>query len=145
MNELRNRRTPEAPSFLDLFRYIHHLDVSKDLVQVTPKDGSIVPIFRRLLVIIPVGHGHPLGALSPIRVAHRPTAAVWTGFSEKLAFQNHSSISGQRLLHYQQYMNQGGLLTGLIVPLYSLEHATTNLLDCLGTIIESTSFRCNLW
>jgi len=108
VNELRNRRTPEAPSFLDLFRYIHHLDVSKDLVQVTPKDGSIVPIFRRLLVIIPVGHGHPLGALGPIRVAHRPTAAVWTGFSEKPAFQNHSSISGQRLLHYQQYNYEPG-------------------------------------
>ena len=128
-----------------MFRYIHHLDVSKDLVQVTPKDGSIVPIHRRPLVIISVGHEHPLGALSPIRVTHRSTAAVWTGFSEKPAFQNHSSVSGQRLLLYQQYMNQGGLLTGLIVPFYSLEHATTNLLDC-GTIIESTSFslRCNV-
>ena len=41
-DQLRNRRTPEAPSFLDLSQSFI-IDVSPDQVQVTPKDGCIVP------------------------------------------------------------------------------------------------------
>ena len=72
-DQLRNRRTPEAPSFLDLSQSFI-IDVSPDQVQVTPKDGCIVPIADACWLSFPVGHEFPLGALSPIRVAHKPTA-----------------------------------------------------------------------